>query len=86
MGSTSSEKGQPEAPEGGMANVDRARPRAVPVIRPRGEGGGHPLWIVLLLLAVVALILTAIFGHYALGPRDTIKGVDYSGAGAKERQ
>jgi hypothetical protein len=69
-----------------MANARRTRPEAEPVIYTGGERGGRPLWIILLLLAVVALILTAIFGHYALGPSDTIKGEHYSGAGAKERQ
>ena len=31
------------------------------------------LWIIVLLLAVVALVLTIIFGYYALGSTDTLR-------------
>jgi hypothetical protein len=56
-----------------MADVGRVRPEAVPVIHPEEKRSRRLHWLILLILAVVALILTAIFGYYALGPSDTIK-------------
>jgi hypothetical protein len=54
-------------------NVERLRPEAVPVAHSREKGSRHFIWLILLFLALVALVLTAIFGYYALGPKDTIK-------------
>jgi hypothetical protein len=74
MDFTSSEQRQPESARGDMADVDHLRPEAVPVVNSEEKRSRtHLLWLIILLLAVVALILTAIFGHYALGPSDTIK-------------
>jgi hypothetical protein len=74
MDFTSSEKRQPESARVDMADVDHLRPEAAPVVNSEEKRSSvRLLWIILLLLAVVALILTAIFGHYALGPSDTIK-------------
>ncbi len=56
-----------------MADVKHLPPEAAPVVHSEEKRGRRFLWLILLLLALVALVLTAVFGHYALGPRDTIK-------------
>ena len=56
-----------------MADVERFRPEALTVTHSKEKQGRRFLWLILLLLALVALVLTAIFGHYALSPKDTIK-------------
>ena len=73
MGKTASEKRQLELTGGEMADVERLRPRNAPVVNSEAKRSRSFLWVILLLLALVALILTAVFGHYALGPSDTIK-------------
>ena len=74
MDFTSSVKRQPKSARGDLAGVDHLRPEVVPVVNSEDRRSSvRLLWIILLLLALVALILTAIFGHYALGPSDTIK-------------
>jgi len=53
--------------------VERLRPKALPVAHSGEKGGRRFIWLILLFLALVALVLTAIYGHYAFGPKDTIK-------------
>ena len=40
----------------------------------RGEERSRPsVWVILLCIALITLILTIIFGYFALGPGDTLK-------------
>ncbi len=57
---------------GKRAEVKGAEPKDVHVIYPKEERGGHYLWVVILILAVIALALTIIFGYDALAPWGTL--------------
>ena len=54
-------------------NVERLRPESASTAHSEEKGSRRFIWLILLFLALIALVFTAIFGHYALGPKDTIK-------------
>jgi len=42
------------------------------MIHPDEKRSGQFTWIILLALALIALILTIVFGYLAFGPNDTL--------------
>ncbi|HKC63534.1 MAG TPA: hypothetical protein VKB86_07845 [Pyrinomonadaceae bacterium] len=73
MSFTSSESRQSESTKEKRADVDRAWPEEMRTVSEKEKRSRQLLWIVILILALVALILTIIFGYYSLGSSDTIR-------------
>jgi len=70
---TLSESRQPESTREKREDIDRAWPEEMSTVSEKENRSRHLLWIVVLILALVALILTIIFGYYSFGSSDTIR-------------
>ena len=70
---TSGESQQPESTRGKQADVDHVWQEGMSAASEKEERNRNVLWIVILILALVSLVLTIIFGYYSLGASDMIR-------------
>ena len=69
---SSGESRQPESTRGKRADIGDVWQEEMSAVSGKENRKRYVLWIVILILALVALILTIIFGYYSLGSSDTI--------------